>query len=131
MICVDKLPKEWNPMPDNTICKTVTLDASSDEYSQVKRLFTATMPTPQQQSSISDLQWHHIVKIERIQNPALYTRYATRKKDIGERNSSGLKNERKLFYGCTQDVADKIIHWGFSTVFAGNNGMHYMHYVMF
>ena len=125
-ICVDDLPKQWSPMSDDTTCQMVTLDVNGDEYSQVKKLFTATMPTPQQQSTTCDIlsfHWNHIVKIERIQNPSLYTQYATRKKGIGERNSSGLKNERKLFYGCHQDVKDKISHWGFNILFAGNNGM--------
>ena len=109
-------------MSDDTICHMVTLDASSNEYSQVKKLFTATMPVPQQQFTMCDFHWNHIVKIERIQSPALYTQYMNRKKGIGECNSSGLKNEMKLFYGCRQDVVDKISHWGFDITFAGNNG---------
>ena len=112
-------------MPEDTICHMVTLDVSSDEYSQVKKLFTATMPVPQPQLTDDDLmplQWNHIVKIQRIQNPLLYTQYTARKKRISQCNSSGFQNERKLFYGCTQDVTDKIIHCGFSTTFAGNNG---------
>ena len=125
-ICVDDLPKQWSPMSDDTTCQMVTLDVNGDEYSQVKKLFTATMPTPLQQSTTCDIlsfHWNHIVKIERIQNPALYTQYATRKKGIGECNSSGLKNERKLFYGCHQDIKDKISRWGFNILYAGNNGM--------
>lgn len=128
IICIDDLPKEWSPMPNDTMCQMVTLDTNSDEYSRVKKFFTATMPEPQQQSNACNIllfHWNHIIKIERIQSPALYTQYMTKKKRIGEHNSSGFKNERKLFYGCCQDVKDKISHWGFNITFAGNNGMPY------
>ena len=129
---IDDLPKEWSPMQDITTCQMVTLDTNSDEYCRVKKFFTATMPMPQQQSTTCDIMsfhWNHIVKIERVQSPALYTQYVTRKKGIGECNSSGFKNERKLFYGCHQDVKDKISHWGFNIVFARNNGIHYINYI--
>ena len=113
-------------MPDDAVCHTVTLDVSSDEYSQVEKLFAATMPVPQPQLANDDLmtfQWQHIVKIERIQNPLLYTQYMAKKNDIGQHNSSGL-NEKVLFYGCSRSVTNQIIHCGFSSKFAGNNGMY-------
>lgn len=110
-------------MPDDTICQLVTLDVTSDEYSQVKKIFTSTMPTHQQQSTNNEFQWHQIVKIERIQNPVLYTRYVATKKSTSEKNSSGFRNERTLFYGCPQEVTDKINHCGFNQTTAGNNGL--------
>lgn len=108
---VDDLPKEWDPMPPKTSCLMVTLDVKSDEYSKVKIYFENTMS-----------QVHRIIEIKRVQNPTLYKQYMVKKKDMDQRNPKTIKNERRLFHGCSGDVIEQISHLGFNRSFAGIHG---------
>ena len=126
-----ELPKEWCPMPDGCVCHYEPLDAKSKEYNDVKNLFESSMPPPNPPSNTTvkwawtkqDLnQYHQIVKIERIQNPLLYSQYMGKKKAMDLHNPKGHQNERRLFHGCPKDVAKKISHLGFNRSFAGKNG---------
>ena len=121
-------------MPDGMVCHFEALDTKSKEYNDVKTLFEASMPTSTSSSAwvwtIKNLnQLHKIVRIERIQNPLLYSQYMGKKKAMDSHNPKGHQNERKLFHGCPKDVADKISHQGFNRSFAGKNGMYIHTYV--
>ena len=112
-------------MSEDSVCHFEALDTKSKEYNDVKALFESSMPPPDPTSakwSTHTDNWHKIVKIERIQNPLLYTQYMGRKKAMDSHNPKGHPNERKLFHGCPKDIAEKISHQGFNRSFAGKNG---------
>jgi len=54
-----------------------------------------------------------VVNIQRIQNHALYTQYAGRKK-IMEKTNPQINNERRLFYGCAGEMVKQICYQGFN-----------------
>ena len=109
------LPSEWCSMSDDSVCHFEALDTKSKEYNEVKTLFEFSLPTP---------TGFKIVKIERIQNPLLYSQYIRRKKAMDSHNPKGYQNERKLFHGCPKDVTEKISYRGFNRSFAGKNGIY-------
>ena len=115
------LPSEWCPMPEGSICHFEPLDVKSKEYNDVKTLFESSTSKPFTIRSIYN-QRYQILKIERIQNPQLYSQYMGKKKAMDLHNPKGHQNERKLFHGCSKDVAEKISHLGFNRSFAGKNG---------
>ena len=62
---------------------------------------------------------NQIVKIERVQNPALFSSYMIRKQKINETKGS---NEQLLFHGTPGDNCKLINHTGFNRSFHGKNG---------
>ena len=117
------LPSHWCSMSDDSVCHFEVLDTKSKEYNEVKTQFEASMPPPTSGKRSTD-DWHKIVKIERIQNPLLYSQYMGKKKAMDSHNPKGYQNERKLFHGCPEDVTEKISYRGFNRSFAGKNGMY-------
>ena len=118
-----EFPPSWEVMPKDSsgkeiMCYVVDLQPSDLEYQEVHTAFISTMPPAG--SAASDL-WKGVVKIQRIQNPALYAQYAGRKK-IMEKENPRIQNERRLFHGCKGDVVKNIHHQGFNRSFAGANG---------
>ena len=133
-------PKNWCPMPDGCVCHYEPLDVNSKEYNYVKNLFESSMPPPNLPAANNKNvkwtwtkqnlnQWHQIVKIERIQNPLLYSQYMGKKKAMDLHNPKGHQNERKLFHGCPKEVTEKISHLGFNRSFAGKNGNYIVTYI--
>ena len=121
-------PSEWCPMPEGSVCHFEPLDVKSKECNDVKILFKSSMPNPIPVWTTSDLsQWHQIVKIERIQNPLLYSLYMGKKKVMDLRNPKGHPNERRLFHGCSKDVTERISYLGFNRSFAGKHGNSYVY----
>jgi len=107
------LPIHWTPQPKDQNGKEKTvhlyqLDPTTDaqEYQRVQNQF--------QQSC-----GNHIVKIERVQNPALYGTYAVRKQKMDEAKGS---NEHCLFHGTPGENCQLINHTGFNRSFHGKNG---------
>ncbi|XP_068724841.1 protein mono-ADP-ribosyltransferase PARP14-like [Montipora capricornis] len=118
----DLLPKHWTPQPKDQdgFEKTVhlyQLDPSNDakEYQRVESQFRQTCP-------------NNIVKIERVQNPALYETYAIRKKKMDETKGS---NEMNLFHGTPGNNCKLINHKGFNRSFHGKNATVYGNGVYF
>ena len=110
----DLLPKHWTPQPkdQNGFERKVhlyELDPAKDsqEYQKVHDAFKASCPS------------NNILKIERVQNPALYATYAIRKKKMDEGNGS---KEMSLFHGTTGESCMMINHTGFNRSFHGKNG---------
>ena len=99
-------------------CHVVDLQPSDPEYQEVQTAFISTMPPA---GSLATDLWKSLVKIQRIQNPALYAQYAGRKK-IMEKDNPNVKNEKRLFHGCKGSVVKNIYHQGFNRSFAGANG---------
>jgi len=99
-------------------CHVVDLQPSDPEYREVHKAFTDTMPPA---GSTGGDVWRRLVKIQRIQNPALYAQYVGRKK-VMEKEKPNIQIERQLFHGCKGDVVKNIYHQGFNRSFAGANG---------
>ena len=102
------------------VCHVVDLQSSDPEYQEVYTAFTGTMPPPGSAGG----NWKSLVKIQRVQNPALYAQYAGRKK-IMEKDNPNITNERRLFHGCKGEVVKNIYYQGFNRSFAGANGKCY------
>ena len=100
------LPSNWTLQPANQVVQLVRIAQSSPEYSEISRHFVA-------QGGRAD-QLH---KIERIQNPQLYSMYSTFKKSM-----RGQVNEKRLFHGTDAANIDSINAHNFSRSFAGVNG---------
>ena len=122
----------------------VDLTPGSKEYNKVLQEFNKTMApapkrstfvlpspafvqpftrvTPLYQPASNTVYYNTIVKIQRIQNPMLYSQYIAKKKDMEKHNPPGHRNERRLFHGTPADVCPKINQQGFNRSFAGRNG---------
>ena len=61
---LDGLPSHWRPLSDGEDFSCVKLETISDEYKGTEKKFQDTMEGR-----------HMITKIERVQNPDLWTRY--------------------------------------------------------
>ena len=61
---LDGLPSHWRPLSDGEDFSRVKLETISDEYKRTEKKFQDTM------------EGHHMIfKIERVQNPELWTKY--------------------------------------------------------
>ena len=112
-----EFPPTWEQMPQDSsgkeeACHVVDLPPSHSEYKEVMDVFTKTM---------KGSPWSSVIRIQRIQNPALYAQYAGRKK-IMEKENPHIQNEKKLFHGCSGQVFENIYHQGFNRSFAGEHG---------
>ena len=72
----------------------------AQEYRKVSNLFSGTCS-------------NRILKLERIQNPALYGLYAIQRQKMDEANGLG-SNEKLLFHGTAEDTCNAINHKGFN-----------------
>ena len=86
------MPKDSNGK--DIVCHVVDLQPSDLEYQEVHTAFTSTMPPA---GSAGGDVWKGVVKIQRIQNPALYAQYAGRKKIMEKAENPRIQNERRLF----------------------------------
>lgn len=80
--------------------RVVDLAATSKEYKVVLANFHKTM----KQGS----NYRKIVKIQHIQNQALYRQYAAKKKHLETHNPAGVQNERWLFHGVKESSIPRI-----------------------
>lgn len=97
----------------------VALPSDNSEYQTVEAAFNKTMVG----------MYHHIVSIQRLQNPALYKLYALKKREMEKHNPPG---EKWLWHGTSPDTLAKINTRGFDRSFAGKNGksnIHYYYYI--
>ena len=105
------LPDFWVPQPkdqygvERTV-HLVLLQPSSAEFQKVSTHFRKTCQ-------------QNILKIEQIQNPALYKTYAVRKDKMDEGRGS---NEMCLFHGTAGRSISSINHQGFNRSYCGKNG---------
>ena len=115
----DGLPGDWGPMIDpktkqEVPLRVVGLPVYSGSYQFALAEFHKTM-TP-------GANYRAIVKIERIQNPALYRQYAAKKKQLESYKPKGVRNERWLFHGSKQSDVSKINKTNFNRWYHGQNG---------
>ena len=98
--------------------RVIDLATSSKGYQFVLKEFNKTMTQGKNYTAI--------VKIQRIQNPALYGQYASMKKSLDLHNQSSVQNERWLFHGTKESVISHINQTNFNRSLSGQNGMHYI-----
>ena len=90
----------------------VDLALGSTEYNEVMQEFNKTM---------APANYNSIVKIQRIQNPMLYSQYTAKKKNMEKHNPSGYQNEWRLFHGTPANVCPQINQQGFNRSFGKEN----------
>ena len=100
------VPSHWSQQPATQVVHMVPLQSSSQEYQQVTQHFTSRGGVVNQ-----------IIKIERVQNPALYKAYLVKKQSM-----NGQENEQQLFHGTTDVNIVPINANNFDRSFAGANG---------
>ncbi|XP_068736415.1 protein mono-ADP-ribosyltransferase PARP14-like [Montipora capricornis] len=121
------MPDCWNPQPcfpdgGPIPVVLVNLEPSEGEYRHIFEMFVSTGG------------YGTILSIERVQNPCLYTQYATYKQEVERNNGrSGYnnQNERQLFHGTTGCNVKAINLQGFNRNFCGRNGAMYGNGVYF
>ncbi|XP_073253275.1 protein mono-ADP-ribosyltransferase PARP12-like [Porites lutea] len=109
----DALPSHWNPIPDGEDYLCVKLDITSDEYKRVEKKFQETMDFSPK-----------IIKIERVQNPDLWTFY-TQKRNRMAKKAGKDPEERQLFHGTKADTVEAICQQGFDWRVCGKHGTVY------
>ncbi|RXN11598.1 poly [ADP-ribose] polymerase 14-like protein [Labeo rohita] len=103
------LPSNWEDMKGQSVV-LVKLTAGSKEYADVEKEFKKT--------GLSS----NIIKIERVQNSALWRYYIIKKEQLEEKNQHK-NNEKCLFHGTGPDTTDQINNHGFNRSFAGMHGV--------
>ena len=98
---------------------------------------TALMPSACMYSSYSEVHWwgtveelccllvcslSNVVRIERVQNPHLWTKYCLRRHEVELAAGSAHINEQSLFHGCRKDIMAVIANEGFDIRVAGMQG---------
>ncbi|CAK6963679.1 Hypothetical predicted protein [Scomber scombrus] len=109
---IDKLkdedvPEEWDTMPPDALSYAFTIKAGTAEHNEVLNLFQATCKLT-------------VLKIERIQNPALWQSFQIKKRDMEHRNNHE-DNEKRLFHGTCESTVPIINEHGFNRSYAGKN----------
>ncbi|XP_039890935.1 protein mono-ADP-ribosyltransferase PARP12 isoform X4 [Simochromis diagramma] len=106
------------PIPDNwdktqipeTGYSRISVQRTSDEFKTVETHFCKTM------------KGFDIVKIERIQNKALWEVFQWQKNQMKTKNKGGNVTEKKLFHGTHSKFVDTICHHNFDWRICGLNG---------
>ncbi|KAL6080764.1 hypothetical protein STEG23_013954 [Scotinomys teguina] len=106
-----EIPAHWSDMKQQTLL-VVSLQTSDPEYNMVAAKFNQTCAN------------FVIEKIERIQNPGLWSKYQTNKKIMAEKNGHG-KNEKQLFHGTEASSLPHLNSHGFNRSYAGKNATCY------
>uniref|UniRef100_A0A3B3CK32 Poly [ADP-ribose] polymerase n=1 Tax=Oryzias melastigma TaxID=30732 RepID=A0A3B3CK32_ORYME len=107
----DDIPPHWEPMPAKTTCLLTNVQTGTPEYNEVLKLFQATCN-------------RNVIKIERVQNPALWKSLQIKKNELETRNGHQ-NNEKRLFHGTSEDTVKIINERGFNRVYAGKNAACY------
>ncbi|XP_059395063.1 protein mono-ADP-ribosyltransferase PARP14-like [Carassius carassius] len=105
------LPLNWEDMEGQQVV-IIELKADSQEFTDVEKEFRKT--------GLSN----NIIKIERVQNCALWRNYMIKKEELEDKNKHK-NNEKLLFHGTGPDTTDQINNQGFNRSFAGKNGAMY------
>ncbi|KAM9804519.1 poly(ADP-ribose) polymerase family member 14-related sequence 1 [Neosynchiropus ocellatus] len=108
---VEGVPDHWDLMPTNSTCHRVPLQVGTPEHTEVLKLFQATCRLS-------------VLKIERIQNPALWKSLEIKKKVMEQKNGHQ-NNEKRLFHGTTAESVANINEEGFNRSFAGKNAANF------
>ncbi|XP_035466930.1 protein mono-ADP-ribosyltransferase PARP12 isoform X2 [Scophthalmus maximus] len=108
------IPKHWDKTQiPATGCKRVSLQNSSDEFKEVEALFCKTV------------RGFDVVKIERIQNKALWEIFQWQKTQMKNRNGGRNVTEKKLFHGTDSKHVEAICLTNFDWRICGTHGTAY------
>ncbi|XP_078669744.1 protein mono-ADP-ribosyltransferase PARP14-like isoform X2 [Branchiostoma floridae x Branchiostoma belcheri] len=113
------LPEFWDPQGDDEV-KVVELSEGSLEFQETYMYFAKTIGDKPSK----------VVKIERIQNPALWRQYQVKKEKM-DRTNKAADNERRLFHGTSTGSCSHINAHGFNRSFCGKNATLYGNGVYF
>uniref|UniRef100_A0A3P9IKF6 Poly [ADP-ribose] polymerase n=1 Tax=Oryzias latipes TaxID=8090 RepID=A0A3P9IKF6_ORYLA len=105
------IPEHWQQMPPKTTCLVANVQAGTPEYNEVLQLFQASCK-------------RNVIKIDRIQNPALWRSLQIKKSELEVRNGHQ-NNEKRLFHGTSEDTVKIINERGFNRVYAGKNAAYF------
>jgi hypothetical protein len=127
-------PSHWDPVQDPTVVQQHELRAGDSEREAVVDSFMSTLRPPHFDKNV------RVVKVERIQNLAMWQSYVVKRQTICYRETGHTADnddddiqlkalqrfERKwLFHGSNQEVLDKILQQGFNRSFCGKNATAY------
>ncbi|KAM4626560.1 LOW QUALITY PROTEIN: protein mono-ADP-ribosyltransferase PARP14-like [Discoglossus pictus] len=104
------LPSHWYPM-NNDQLKVVPLNPGTTAYKDVSTQFAQSCNM-------------RIIKIERIQNRALWLNYQIKKQSIDIKNGN-TNNEKQLFHGTAPEAIKNVNHNGYNRGYAGKNAAMY------
>uniref|UniRef100_A0A8C7ZG84 Poly [ADP-ribose] polymerase n=1 Tax=Oryzias sinensis TaxID=183150 RepID=A0A8C7ZG84_9TELE len=107
----EDIPEHWQQMPPKTTCLVANVQAGTPEYNEVLQLFQASCK-------------RNVIKIDRIQNPALWRSLQIKKSELEVRNGHQ-NNEKRLFHGTSEDTVKIINERGFNRVYAGKNAAYF------
>ncbi|KAL5022101.1 hypothetical protein ScPMuIL_001256 [Solemya velum] len=109
----DQLPVTWTAMDHKENIKVIKLSPQTTEYQDVEKNFIRCGGPAK------------VLKIERIQNRALFQQYMTKKRLMELQNSHISQNERTLWHGTSQEATDSINLYGFNRSYCGKNATAY------
>lgn len=89
------MPATWTPPQGDELRFSVS--PGTNEYTDIQKTFDATMAG----------HYQKIIMIERIQNKPWYMQYAIHRDAFREKLNAD--TEKRLFHGCSEDSANKII----------------------
>ncbi|XP_052223868.1 protein mono-ADP-ribosyltransferase PARP14-like [Dreissena polymorpha] len=105
-------PSEWKKTKGN--CYVNVLLCTDLKYEPIENTFKET----------SGPGWT-VLKIEEVQNKALWRQYHAKKKQLEEQNPPGTTNERFLWHGTTESTVDSVNLHGFNRSYCGKNATYY------
>ena len=108
------IPATWDPLPAGIIVLCIDLQPGCPEYQLVLGAFDKTMTRGG--------NYTEIIKIQRVQNPDLYSQYCQKKESMDVANPPNYQNERQLFHGTGSESAVMINANGFNRSYAGSYG---------
>jgi hypothetical protein len=131
-------PTYWDPITDPTVAELQVLSAGDAERNAVVDAFLSTLKQPNFPKKVK------VLKVERIQNLAMWQSYVVKRQTICYRETAGLDGsdgaadsdilKRKalerferhwLWHGTNIEVRDKILQQGFNRSFCGKNATMY------
>ncbi|CAI9714776.1 protein mono-ADP-ribosyltransferase PARP14-like [Octopus vulgaris] len=108
-IRIKPIPDTWSPMEDEELIKIVPVTNGS-EYDDIQATFRRNLPS------------YRIIKIERIQNKALYHGYQALKRKYEAENPNITNEVDGLWHGTAEGAVDGINKSGFNRSYCSKNG---------
>ncbi|KAI8490328.1 positive regulation of interleukin-4-mediated signaling pathway, partial [Branchiostoma belcheri] len=115
-----KLPKTWTGMADDDQYKEVDLQPTTDEYKKVHDEFMKSVVIAS--GGYYAVPTAQVLKIQRIQNAALWKQYMVKKKKMEQDNAKSTQPvERILYHGTPAAPVPSINLTGFNRSYSGRN----------
>ncbi|XP_068739891.1 protein mono-ADP-ribosyltransferase PARP14-like [Montipora capricornis] len=113
MLPSKQLPAHWSSMSSEMQYERVQLSPRSDEFKEVKKLFTKSI-----KKSVE------ILRIERVQNPFMWEKYERKKENMSAQRKASI-NEKRLFHGTSPNAVEAICKQNFDWRLHGKTGTMY------